>query len=344
MPGKEASKTYTTDPTPLIQMRDSIYAIDLLITAVGHLNFFNWLSAHPNDLEGICSELGLDPRPADVMITLFKSYGLLKEESGKFLNTTLAEEQFTDKYEGNLIPYYSIQTERPVVDKMLEVLKSGKPASWGGKKDELEWEKAMERPDFADKFTAGMNSRGAFLAPYLAENFDFSSYNSFLDIAGGSGIYAAAVAQRYPDLKATVFERPPVDHIARQALSKKGYHNMVSCVAGDMFKDELPGDYNIHFYSHVLHDWNLEQNRRLIENSYRNLNKGGLIMILDAHLNREKTGPVPVAEYSVLLMFATTGKCYALSELEQLLTEVGFEQVRYIPMVANRSLIVAQKF
>ncbi|CAN5375463.1 methyltransferase [soil metagenome] len=333
----------TTDPTHLIQIRDSIYAIDLLITAVGHLDFFNWLSEHPSDLEEICSSLGLDPRPVDVMITLFKSYGLIKEEGGKFYNTILANEQFTNKYQGNLIPYYSIQTERPIVEKMLKVLKTGQPASWGGKKDEQEWEKAMQKPDFADKFTAGMNSRGAYLAPYLAQNFNFSNYQSFLDIAGGSGIYASAIAHKYPHLKATVLERPPVDHIARQALSKSGFHDKVSVLAGDMFKDEFPKGYDIHFFSHVLHDWNLDQNRQLVENSYRNLNTGGIIMILDAHLNQEKIGPVPEAEYSVLLMFATPGKCYAISELEPLLTEIGFKNFQHIPLVANRSLIIAQK-
>jgi tRNA A58 N-methylase Trm61 len=188
-----------------------------------------------------------------------------------------------------------------------------------------------------------MNSRGAYLAPYLAENFDFNPFKSFLDIAGGSGIYASAIAQKYPQLKVTVFERPPVDHIARQALSKTGLHNKVDVLAGDMFKDELPEGFDIHFYSHVLHDWNLEQNRQLVENSYKNLNPGGFIMILDAHLNREKSGTVPVAEYSVLLMFATPGKCYALSELEPLLSESGFVNFQYVPLVANRSLVIAQK-
>jgi hypothetical protein len=47
---------------------------------------------------------------------------------------------------------------------------------------------------------------------------------------------------------------------------------------------------------------------------------GGLLVIHDAHLNADKTGPLPVAAYSALLMSVTEGKCYATSEMETLLT------------------------
>jgi len=50
-------------------------------------------------------------------------------------------------------------------------------------------------------------------------------------------------------------------------------------------------------------------------------------MIHDAHLNAEKNGPLPVAEYSVLLMFSTEGKCYSISEMEDMLSETGFSEI-----------------
>jgi hypothetical protein len=54
-------------------------------------------------------------------------------------------------------------------------------------------------------------------------------------------------------------------------------------------------------------------------------------MIQDAHINTAKNGPLPVAEYSVLLMFASEGKCYSISEM------------KYVPTVANRSVIIGEK-
>ena len=67
------------------------------------------------------------------------------------------------------------------------------------------------------------------------------------------------------------------------------------------------------------------------KNLYRNLNPGGQILSQDAHINAAKNGPLPVAEYSVLLMFASEGKCYSISEME------------YVPTVANWSVIIGEK-
>jgi hypothetical protein len=53
-------------------------------------------------------------------------------------------------------------------------------------------------------------------------------------------------------------------------------------------------------------------------------------MIHDAHINAAKNGPLPVAEYSVLLMFASEGKCYSISEME------------YVPAVAIGVLILVK--
>ena len=55
--------------------------------------------------------------------------------------------------------------------------------------------------------------------------------------------------------------------------------------------------------------------------------QGGMIMIHDAHLNAEKNGPLPVAEYSVLLMFSTEGRCYSISEMEDMLDETEFSEI-----------------
>ena len=53
----------------------------------------------------------------------------------------------------------------------------------------------------------------------LARTVDLGQYRHLLDIAGGSGIYACALAAHYPALQATVLEKPPVDRIAAAAIA-----------------------------------------------------------------------------------------------------------------------------
>jgi len=80
--------------------------------------------------------------------------------------------------------------------------------------------------------------------------------------------------------------------------------------------DPFPAGHDLHPFSHVLHDWGEQQVRELFAASFAALAPGGWLIDHDTHLNAEKTGPLPVAEYSVFLMHATPGTCWAVDELK----------------------------
>lgn len=68
-----------------------------------------------------------------------------------------------------------------------------------------------------------------------------------------------------------------------------------------------------------------------------------MIVIHDAHINADKTGPLPVAAYSALLMTITEGKCYSEKEMAGFLVRAGFSEVKHSQTVADRSVITARK-
>src|SRR5262245_31536326 len=72
-----------TDPTDLYRPRDSIYAADLLITGLVHLDFFSWLQARPSDKAAICRDLQISERPTDVMLTLFTAMELIEHHGDR---------------------------------------------------------------------------------------------------------------------------------------------------------------------------------------------------------------------------------------------------------------------
>jgi predicted O-methyltransferase YrrM len=332
-----------TSPEQIIGLRESAFAADLFITAVSHFDFFSRLNKAPSGIDAICSDLNIQPRPADVMLTLFKAYGFITEKDGIFSLTDIARDYLIKQSDFDLSSYVSSLKNRPICDDMKKVLETGKPANWAAAKDGKDWATAMEDAAFAESFTAGMNSRGAYLANGLLKAFNLKKYQTWLDIGGASGIYTIAMCQKYPQLKAAVFEKPPVDKVAAYSIKKFGLSGRISVVAGDMFKDELPRGYDVHFISHVLHDWDLPAVKTVLKNSYRNLKPGGIIVIHDAHINESKTGPLSVAEYSVLLMFLSEGKCYSVTEMDALLNEAGFKNIEHRPTILNRSIIIARK-
>ncbi|MEN3940348.1 methyltransferase [Prosthecobacter sp. SYSU 5D2] len=337
----DLSASPATDPLSIYRYRDGLYAVDL-ITAALSLDFFTWLAAQPSSLQEICTYHGFKERPADVMMTLFASNGWVHQESGRFQLTPTAREHLCAGSEWFLGPYYASLHDRPIARDYLEVLRSGKPAGWSGDKAAFDWHQAMEQEDFARSFTAAMDCRGRYLAQALAKKLDLTARTRLLDIGAGSGIYACSIAAQHPHLQAVVFDQVPVDRIASKLIAERGCADRVTVTTGNMF-DGLPTGCDVHLYSNVLHDWDVQEVRQLLALSHTALPPGGLLIIHDAFINEDKTGPVHVAEYSCLLMHSTQGKCYSTGEYAALLTEAGFVSGAYADTVVGRGFMTAQK-
>jgi len=327
----------------LLRRRDGIFSSDLLITAIGYLDFFNWLSVEPTDLHGICKGLKLAERPADVMLTFFSSLELVRKVRAEYRISKNARIFLTAGSKSDLSGYFSSLRERPICRDIMNVLKTDTPLHWAYSSKGDEWAKAMAKKDFADSFTAAMDSRGAIFAPVLAEKMNCSDYSGLLDIAGASGIYSCALVNKNPHLRAAILEKIPVDSIAKKAIRKQGLSKKISVISADMFSNEWPRGFDMHLLSHVLHDWDAKSVRFLLEKSFDSLEPKGILVIHDVHVNRQKTGPVEAAEYSILLMLSTRGKCYSVSEMQQMLQDVGFTNICFKSTMGFRSLITARK-
>ena len=333
----------TTDPSPLYALRDGSYVSDLLIAAIAELDLFTFLAGRPRVPSEICKAMDLVPEPVDVMCTLFLALGLI-ERSGEALEPTpLAREHLVAGSEYDLRAYFASLSDRPAVAELLGVLRSGKPAAWASAGAGKTWEERLAEPDFGEHITAAMDARGRYLAPLLADALGDLEVQHVLDVAGSSGIYASALVDKRPGLRADVLERAPVDSAARALLDRRGYTGRVGVVAGDMFEDPLPQGYDLHLYSHVLHDWDDESVRGLVRKSFDSLASGGWIADHDAHLAADKAGPLSVAAYSVLLMHSTEGRCRSTAEITALFEEAGFEDVRTRSTGIDRSAVIAQK-
>lgn len=333
-----------TDPTALYQLRDGVYAADLLIVAVAELDLFSWLQAHGSaTADEVCLEFGLAAHPADVMLTYLVARGLLERDGTALRLTALARDHLVSGSPYDLRPYYASLRERPGCCELLSVLRTGESASWSSASEGEDWATRLADVTFARRITAAMDARGRYLGPAMAEAIAAVPARRVLDIGGSSGIYASALVDRLPGVTAAVYERPPVDVAAKTLLADRGYAGRIDVIAGDMFGEPLPSGFDLHLYSHVLHDWDMRRVRQLLEASFAALPPGGHVVDHDVHVNAEKTGPLAAAEYSVFLVHATPGKCWSVGELAHLLREVGFTEVRDIPAAGNRSVIVGKK-
>jgi 3-hydroxy-5-methyl-1-naphthoate 3-O-methyltransferase len=332
----------STDPSALYRYRDAACVTDALTVAIVELDLLTVIHTEPTTVSVLAGHLGVAQRPLHVIATLLRALGLL--EPGPLLRcTALAREHLVRSSPFSLIPYYASLRLRPEVATMLKVVRSGKPAPWGAARHAVPWVDMMKDSTSAHEFTAAMDCRGLYLAPLLAKAVGLTDCRSVLDIAGGSGVYALAMADANPGLIATVLERAPMDEVVRKYVEERGYADRVAVARGDMLVDAFPAGHDVHLLSNVLHDWDEPVVRQLLAKSAEALPSGGRLVIHDAHLNQDECGPIEVAEYSVFLMHATEGRCYSVAELGAWLGNAGMRIIAHRPTAAHRSAIVALK-
>ena len=166
----------------------------------------------------------------------------------------------------------------------------------------------------------------------------------------GLGVYACALAARFPHLEAAVLEKPPVDRISRRAIAKRGFSSRVDVVAGDMLDEPLPAGYDVHLFSNVLHDWDEPVVERLVHASAEALAPGGLLIVHDAFLNARKDGPINIAgvlgaadarHAGTLLLGGRDGRMAGPRRIRRALTGSewrGPERARGAPPILMRSV------
>ncbi len=332
-----------TDPTAILRYRDGLYACDLVAVAVSHLDFFTWLDQHPGSTDAdICGHFGFAGRPVDVMLTLFRANGFIETKAGQNTLTDTAREHLVSSSPFFLGAYYDGMKNRPVALDYLKVLETGKPANWASLEDQDDWHKAMLEEGFARAFTAAMDCRGLALGQALARALtpELGKRGTLLDVGGGSGIYAATMIAAHPQLRGTVMEQAPVDAIAVEAIRSHGLADRIDVVTGDFFSDPWPAA-DVHLLSNVLHDWDFPEVRRILQRSADSLAPGGLLIIHEVFINDTKTGSIPAAEYSALLMHVTQGKCYTPGEYGSIFEELGFEVSPYQDTLGDRGFLTA---
>ena len=333
------------DPALLLRFRDRQYSAELLAAALLHFDLFTWMNANPGvNTVALCQHFGFAARPADVLLTLGRASGLLSTDAGdRHQLTALGREYLVKGSPWYLGPYYAPIQDTPIVQGYLKVLRTGKPANWQAKADGGDWHASMLSADFARGFTELMNCRGTVFGQRLAQALTplLGEGTRVLDVGGGSGIYSSTLVAAHPQLTATVLEQAPVDRLTRQEIARHGLQEMINVVTADMFTAPWPQGADVLLLSNVLHDWDFPEVRTLLKKSAQTLPAGGLLVIHEAFLRDDKTGPLPVAEYSALLMNITQGKCYTPSEYGSILTELGFTVGPYQDTIADRGFITA---
>lgn len=193
-----------------------------------------------------------------------------------------------------------------------------------------------ERPELGTLFHEQMSQAVSDRISGLVDSFDFSNFDSIVDIGGGNGEMLAGVLAVTPHARGVLFDLPSVIADAQAHLSGTDVADRIELVEGDFLRDPLPRGGDLYVMSNIVHDW--EDGRALqILSSCRAVIEDGRQLLLVEELMPTHVADAPAtvaSDFSMLLL--TGGQERTESEYRALLAAADFELTRVIPVSSTR--------
>jgi SAM-dependent methyltransferase len=181
-------------------------------------------------------------------------------------------------------------------------------------------------------------------ADRLMDQHDFSTYSTLLDVGGGSGGLAIAMAQANSHLKATVIDPPLVTPITRQFVEEANAADRVEILTADAIRDTLSGSYDVIVARHVVQVLSADDSRALLSNLAAVLNPGGVIHLVGWMIDDSRISPQNMVGYNLVLLTAyKDGQAYTEQEYHNWLAEAGFIDFERVVMPDGVSILTARK-
>ncbi|NJP95650.1 methyltransferase [Nonomuraea sp. FMUSA5-5] len=307
-----------TTPAGLIRLCNAFCESKALLTAV-ELDLFTELHDNPATEEEIRVRLGLHGRGLRDFLLLLTALGLLERQGKRYRNAAgadqyLVREQptyiggFMRRANDNLYPAYG---------KLSEALRTGLPQAQG------DFDDVLRDPKVLGRFIHMMDALTQVLGPQLIEAYDFSAHGTLLDVGGCRGNLAGQIVKAHPDLTGTVFDLPQMEPFFTEHMASLGLSSKMTFNPGDFWNDPLP-QADVVVMGHVLHDYDFDKRRFLVEKAAAAVRPGGALLVYDRMLDE---GPAQVENLVIsldMLLVSEGGSEYPVEELRQHAALAGF--------------------
>ncbi len=294
-----------------------------VILTAAQLDIFTLLEGAPATSAGLAKHAGFNARALARVLDALTAFGLLNKEDG---NYTLTESGafLSSRHPGSVLPMVLH------MNRLWE--------TWGdltgivrkGAKGKRRHASRMDA-EILGAFIGAMDVVGRDLSMDIADFYDLSPFRRLLDIGGATGTYTISFLRKNPLMSATIFDLDAVIPMAQKKISSEGLSQRVDLVAGDFYKDELPGGHDLVLLSAIIHQNDDRENLDLYRKAYKALIPGGTVLIRDHIMDGSRTTPATGTLFAINMLVNTRGgSTYTFPEVKTCLEKAGFRDVKLL--------------
>ena len=312
-----------TDPAPVLDLIEAFRRSKTMFAGCA-LGIFDLLETGPQTAAQLAPGAGANAESLARLLDALVALGLLERQGDAYANTATANEYLRRASPNTLTGYvlYSNEVLWRLWANLEDATREGThrwKQTFG--LDGPLFDHFFRTEDAMRTFIRGMHGFGLLSSPSIAEAFDLSGFRHVVDLGGATGHLALALAGRWTNLRATVFDLPRVIEFAREFTG-----GGASLCAGDFFTDLLP-EADLFALGRILHDWNEEKILRLLDRIFERLPSGGALLIAEKLLDSDKRGPITAHMQSLNMLVCTEGRERTRDDYQELLKRAGFAHV-----------------
>lgn len=300
-------------------------------------------------LSEIVRELSIEEQPCRILLLGLVASGIIRKQRDVYKNSAVSRILLSRRSERSVLSYVRLQHHlyyKPL-HHFLESVKEYRNAGL----DELEgdeptvYERIAHNPELEKMFHQAMDELSVQSNEVFARAVDFCRFSYLIDVGGGDATNIITLANRFPDLRASVFDFPSVCESARQNIKKHKLEERLSVIEGNAFLDSFPQGADCFVFCHFFTIWSKMENLELLKKAYEVLPSGGQAMIFNMMQHDDETGPLTAALGSPYFLALATGRgmLYTWKEYESLFREAGFQGVRRLALPFDHGVIMGTK-
>lgn len=201
------------------------------------------------------------------------------------------------------------------------------------------WTYMAAHPEEYVVFNRAMTAIADMTNRPISQAYDFSTISTLADIGGGQGKLLATILLANPSMRGILFDCAPVIEDARAYIRNAHLEERCQLVAGSFFED-IPAGADAYLLKHVLHDWNDDACKTILDACRRAMGTGAKLLIAEQVLP-PTNAPVGTVSADLSMLVGPGGCERTEQEYRTLLEASGFTMTGIYPTPALHSVIEA---
>lgn len=288
------------------------------------LGVFTTVGKRATTARDLAKEMGVDRRALEMLLNALAAMDLMEKRENLYSNTPLAMQFLSadsSDYIGHMVMHH-----HHLMDSWAQLdvaVRTGGPV-----RSRISHSDGERR----ESFLMGMHNLAMSIAPGVAKTIDLSKSRRLLDLGGGPGTYAIHFCLENPQLRATIFDLSTTEPFALKMIDRFGLKDRIAFFPGNYLEEDIRGEYDVAWLSHILHGEGPETSQRIIDKTVAALEPGGMVFIHEFILNNSEDGPLFPALFSLNMLLGTSdGQAYSEDHLRRMLMNAGAREVCRIP-------------